>query len=128
MVDYCVEAGSPARLGVTKNGKDLNFAVVVRDGKNCSLLLYEKGSEKTAQKFPFTEQMRFGDIYAMQISGLHGQEWEYNYEIDGEIVLDPYAVRISGREEWGICPEKNRSVRGVIRSDRFSWQIGRAHV
>ncbi len=122
MVDYCVEAGSPARLGVTKNGKDLNFAVVVRDGKNCSLLLYEKGSEKTAQKFPFTEQMRFGDIYAMQISGLHGQEWEYNYEIDGEIVLDPYAVRISGREEWGICPEKNRSVRGVIRSDRFSWQ------
>ena len=122
MVDYCVEAGSPARLGVTKNGKDLNFAVVVRDGKDCSLLLYEKGSEKTAQKFPFTEQMRFGDIYAMQISGLHGQEWEYNYEIDGEVVLDPYAVRISGREEWGICPEKNRSVRGVIRSDRFSWQ------
>lgn len=33
MVDYCVEAGSPARLGVTKNGKDLNFAVVVRDAE-----------------------------------------------------------------------------------------------
>lgn len=122
MVDYRVEAGSPARLGVTKNGKDMNFAVVVRDGKDCSLLLYEKGSEHAIQKFPFTEQMRFGDIYAMQIGGLHGQELEYNYEIEGEIVTDPYAVRVSGREEWGVCSGESRGIRGVIRPERFSWQ------
>ena len=40
MFDYRVEAGNPARLGVTRNGKDINFAEVVRDRKDCCLLLY----------------------------------------------------------------------------------------
>ena len=31
MFDYRIEAGNPVKLGVTKNGKDINFAVVVRE-------------------------------------------------------------------------------------------------
>lgn len=122
MWDDRVTAGTPARLGVTRNGKDINFAVVVRDGRDCSLLLYEKGSRETTAELPFTEEMRFGDIYAMQISGLHGKEYEYNYQIDGQVVQDPYAVRIHGREVWGVRPEGPHGVRGAFWTDRFSWQ------
>ena len=31
MLDYRIRAGEPAFLGVTRHGKDINFAVVVRD-------------------------------------------------------------------------------------------------
>ena len=86
MFEHHTGAGVPAHLGVTRNGKDINFAVVVRDGKDCSLLLYEKGSSTVAAELPFTEEMRFGDIYAMEISGLPAKEYEYNYRIHGEVV------------------------------------------
>ena len=42
MFEYQVEAGRPERLGVTKEGKDINFAVTVRDGGACSLLTYPR--------------------------------------------------------------------------------------
>ena len=43
MFDYRIGAGNPAYLGVTRIGKDINFAVVVRDERDCRLLLYKKG-------------------------------------------------------------------------------------
>lgn len=122
MMDYRMEAGNPARLGVTKNGKDINFAVVVRDGKECSLLLYKKGSEEIAGELLFTEGMRFGDIYAMKIRQFPVDEYEYNYRIDGTVTTDPYAMGISGREVWGSPSDSIHGIRGNMRFEHFSWQ------
>lgn len=122
MFDYRMEAGNPARLGVTKNGKDINFAVVVRDGKDCSLLLYKKGQQKIAAELPFTEKMRFGDIYALQIENFPVKEYEYNYRIDGDVIQDPYAACLRGREVWGTQIESPHAVRGGIQFERFFWQ------
>lgn len=122
MLDYRIEAGKPACLGVTKYGKDINFAVVVRDGKACSLILYPKGSQEIAAEIPFTEEMQFGDIYAMQICQFPVNEFEYNYRIDGTVTLDPYARIVRGREKWGICRENPHELRAGISFENFSWQ------
>lgn len=122
MFDYRIEAGNPAHQGVTKNGKNINFAVVVHDRKDCRLLLYKKGTEEVAAELPFTEKMRFGDICAMQISRFPVDEYEYNYLVDGEVTPDPCARVICGREKWGTRLEGVHSLRSGIHSDRFSWQ------
>lgn len=122
MLDYRIGAGKTACLGVTKTGKDINFAVAVRDGKNCSLILYPKGSKEPAAEIPFTAEMQFGDIYAMQISHFPMNEYEYNYRIGETVTLDPYARYICGREEWGACAEDPHVVRAGMRLDSFSWQ------
>ena len=122
MFDYRIGAGNPARLGVTRNGKDINFAVVVRDRKDCCLLLYKKGTEEIAAELSFTEEMRFGDICAMQIGRFPVNEYEYNYRIDGEVTPDPYAGVICGKEEWGTRPEGVHALRSGIQTERFSWQ------
>lgn len=122
MLDYRIEAGTPARLGVTKLGKDINFAVAVRDGKACSLILYPKGSKEIAAELPFTEEMQFGDIYAMQIRQFPINEYEYNYRIDGAVTLDPYAKAVRGREVWGACPESPHEVRAGIAFENFPWK------
>lgn len=124
MLNYRIEAGSPAHLGVTKHGKDINFAVVVQDQEACSLLLYEKGSQKVAAEIPFTEDMRFGEICAMEIRRFPIEDYEYNYKIGKKVVQDPYARSVVGRETWGIIPKDSHSVRSGARFERFSWQGG----
>jgi glycogen operon protein len=119
MFDYRIRAGHPEQLGVTGNGRDINFAVVVPDGKTCSLLLYRKGMNEPAFELPFTEEMQFGDVYAMEILKFPIKEYEYNYRINGEVVPDPYARQIRGREIWG---ERASSIRCAAESDAFSWQ------
>ncbi len=122
MFDYRIKAGNPALLGVTKDGKYINFAVVVRDGKDCRLLLYRKGTAEIAAEIPFTEEMRFGDIYAMQIGLLPANEFDYNYLVDGEVIVDPYAGVICGRETWGVHPQGIHFLRSAVQTERFSWQ------
>jgi len=122
MFEYRIGAGRPDRLGVTKVGKDINFAVTVRDEKKCSLLLYPRGSEEIAAELPFTEEMQFGDVYAMQIHQFPMNEYEYNYRIDGTVTTDPYARCVCGREQWGKCPSGPHAVRGGVRFESFSWQ------
>lgn len=122
MVNYRMGVGDPTTLGVTKNGKDINFAVAVRDQKSCSLLLYPAGSREPEAELEFTEEMRFGDICAMKISGLSWKEYEYNYRVDGAVVQDPYARAFAGRGEWGSCPTKPHAVRGRIELSPFPWQ------
>lgn len=123
MLNYRIGAGNPVYLGVTKHGKDINFAVVVQDKKDCSLLLYEKGSQKIAAELSFMEEMRFGEVCAMKISQLPLKEYEYNYRIGGEVVQDPYAGYIRGTEIRGAdTEEKPHAVRCAAVTERFSWQ------
>ncbi|MBS6397989.1 MAG: alpha-amylase [Clostridiales bacterium] len=122
MFDYRIEAGRPTRLGVTRAGKDINFAAEVRDGRPCSLILYPRGTSEIAAELEFTEEMRCGDIYTMRICRFPMNKYEYNYRIDGEVKPDPYAGYVTGREKWGVCPESPHEVRCGVCFDSFSWQ------
>ena len=122
MFNYQVEAGRPERLGVTKEGKDINFAVTVRDGGSCSLLLYPRGTEEPEAELVFTEDMQFGDLYAMKIRHFPMDQYEYNYRIDGTVRQDPYADTVTGREVWGNCPQSPHEVRCRADFSAFSWQ------
>ena len=46
-----IRAGNPACMGVTKTGRDVNFAVAVKDQKSCSLLLYRKGTDEPIWRY-----------------------------------------------------------------------------
>lgn len=122
MFDYRIRIGNPERLGVTRTGRDINFAVAVKDGKECSLLLYPKGSEEPKEELSFTDEMRFGDVCAMKICGFPMEEYEYNYRIDGKETIDPYAGYVRGREQWGVCPDEAHGLRGGMASNGFAWQ------
>lgn len=122
MSGFRVEAGNPGCLGATKNSRGVNFAVVVRDRRECSLLLYSKGSAEPEQEIVFTEEMRFEDVCAVQVLSLPADGYEYNYVIDGVVTVDPYARLVRGRERWGVCPEGEHTVRSALPGGRFSWR------
>ena len=122
MFEYQVEAGRPERLGVTKEGKDINFAVTVRDGGACSLLLYPRGEKEPEAELEFSEDMQYGDLYAMKIRQFPMDRYEYNYRINGTVVQDPYADAVAGREVWGDCPDSPHEVRCRADFAPFPWQ------
>ncbi len=118
---YYVKDGNPERLGVTKTGRDVNFAVAVPDRKSCSLLLYRKGSSEVEASIPLATRSRYGDIRAVCIEKFPAEQYEYNYRIDGEVVPDPYGACFRGGETWGQAREK-KDMRSRFCFERFSWE------
>ena len=41
------------------------------------------------------------EVRYLALKGLAPSDYEYNYMIDGEVVADPYAKALAGREVWG---------------------------
>ena len=98
------------------------FSVVVPEGEQAALLLYEKGSDKVKLEVPFPEEPVIGRVYAMKISGIPAQSLEYNYRIGSRIVTDPSAQIVVGREKYADIGKRNEhSIRGGFAQPEFEW-------
>lgn len=119
-LNYKIEIGNPMQLGTTKMSGGTNFALIVTENiRRCSLILYEKGTMKIATEIVFTEEMRFGNIFAMLVKGISIDLFEYNYRIDNQIITDPYARLIYGATVFGETDPKRKT--SGFYSDKFDW-------
>lgn len=116
--------GAPLPLGVSRQKEALNFAVEVKEGKQCTLLLYKCGENVPMEKIPMKEEAGTGTVRCVMLSDLPAQVCEYNYEIDGKIVTDPYAKGIAGRERWNDQVDFTpHQVRGKIpQKEEYPWE------
>lgn len=119
-----VVQGAPLPLGVSRQKEALNFAVEVKEGKQCALLLYKCGENVPMEKIPMKEEAGTGTVRCVMLSDLPAQACEYNYEIDGKIVTDPYAKGIAGRERWNDQVDFTpHQVRGKIpQKEEYPWE------
>ena len=94
---------------------------------------------------PFWGDFRIGDVFSMTVFELDYENIEYGYRMDGpfprvrkgepgshrfdseQILLDPYAKAIGGREVWGKSPDWDDQYqhRGRIIQDDFDWESDR---
>ena len=112
------QKNKPYPLGVMTECDNTYFSVVMKDGKDCGIILYDKktGREK---KLPFHSQNKFGSIYSMAIKDLDIGRYAYNF-YDGENVFtDPYAKRIHGHEKWG---KREKVLKGGFLEEDYSWE------
>lgn len=119
-----VVQGTPLPLGVSRQKEALNFAVEVKEGKQCTLLLYKCGENVPMEKISMKEEAGTGTVRCVMLSDLPAQACEYNYEIDGKIVTDPYAKGIAGRERWNDQVDFTpHQVRGKIpQKEEYPWE------
>lgn len=119
-----VVQGAPLPLGVSRQKEALNFAVEVKEGKQCTLLLYKCGENVPMEKIPMKEEAGTGTVRCVMLSDLPAQVCEYNYEIDGKIVTDPYAKGLAGRERWNDQVDFTpHQVRGKIpQKEEYPWE------
>lgn len=119
--DYIVKEEILQDLGARQSGEDICFSVAVPDRKACSLLLYEKGEKEAAVALPMAETAFAGDVRGLRIEKLPPEQYEYNYLIGEQIVTDPYARGLTGRETWGV-PAEEAGLRGRLSFAEYNWK------
>ena len=110
----------------------VNFTIHTHNGTSCELLLFGRDEEEPFAVLPFPESYKIGDVYSMIVFDLDIETFEYAYRIDGpyapeegmifdrrNVLLDPYAVAVTGQDSWGNKKKKNYHAK-VIR-DIFDW-------
>lgn len=113
--------GRPLPLGVTMIGNTMNFSVAVPQEKECQLLLYHAGEKKPCMSFGMKKSV--GEVRYIALEDIDPSEYEYNYEMDGEIVVDPYVKALAGREKWGQARDvQMHEVRGKLDIKEYDWE------
>ena len=106
--------GHPLPLGVTENNGYVNFSVAVEQGKRCFLLIYEKGAKLPCQRIEFLEKDAVGEVRFLALQKSTIENCEYNYEIEGKVVTDPYVKE--------LVLQADGSERGRISMEAYDWE------
>ncbi|MCM1467111.1 MAG: alpha-amylase family glycosyl hydrolase [Alistipes sp.] len=115
-----IAAGNPMILGANKTDEGYNFAVVSREDR-IELNLYEKGSECPSHVIELDERYKYGDIFAVRISGLDFGHLEYNYRKNGKYLLDPYAMHVCDVYEFGQSVREG-GYRSKVMLENYDWE------
>lgn len=134
---FRVRPGKPLPFGVSHVPNGLNFSIFTSAGTACTLVLFRRGEDQPFAELPFPENYRIGDVFCMVVFGLDDEELEYGFRIDGpfdpaqghrfdssQVLMDPYARMISGRDTWGVEPDWQRPYpyRARVSFDDFDWE------
>lgn len=113
--------GMPLPLGVTKLQDRVNFSVAVCEDRKCELLLYHAGEQEPCEVFSMEEMT--GDVRYLALAGLNASQYEYNYKIDEEVVIDPYARSLTGHVSWKEERDiQKHEVRARVCQEDYDWE------
>ena len=115
--------GYPQPLGVKIEQDKVNFAVSVPSGKNCELLLYRVGRTEPAFTYDMPEEEGLGEIRFLALERLDVQKIEYNFRIDGKVILDPYVRELARTRKFGEVPDADlHQIRGRFPNSSYDWE------
>jgi glycogen operon protein len=128
--------GHALPFGVSHVPGGLNFSIFSSHATGCTLVLFRKGEAQPYAEIPYPPECKVGDVFAMIVYDLDFEELEYGFRMEGpwqpkvghyfdarNILLDPYAREISGREAW-LCaapPQPIYPHRARIPFEDFEW-------
>ena len=115
--------GRPQPFGAAVEQDRINFSVQVPKGKSCALLLYRKGKAQPAARYEMPEEDGVGEVRFLAVQGIDAEKYEYNFEINGKVTIDPYVREITGKKAFGR--ERDLSVheiRGKLVPTDYDWE------
>lgn len=121
MKDIRIRKGKPYPLGTTVKNNGINFSMVNTSNEECGIILYQKATLEK-ERIVFEEQHKIGNISCLFMEGLHAEEYDYNFYIGENVIVDPYAKHIIGNEVWGGALEQELLLRGGFYFSTFDWQ------
>lgn len=116
------ENGYPSPLGVSRQGKGLNFALFSEHANAVSLCLFSPGSKQPFVEIPLNKTE---SVWHILLKNLDTEQLEYGYRIGTHILSDPYSLGLNTSQEWGhrgIDEEKTNPLSKIILDIPFDWQ------
>ena len=118
-----IEQGLSYPPGVTIYREKVSFTTIVPEGAKCNLILYKRGTDIPYKSIPLEAQSAKGIMRSVAIYDLDSRLYEYNYEIDGKLTIDPYVKEITGHTEFGKTEDfESHKVRGVVSYEEYNWE------
>lgn len=131
---YEVRPGIYEMNGATAIPCGVNFTVQSYGATSCELLLFKRQENEPYAVIHFPEHYKVGKVYSMIVFGLHIEELEYAYRLDGpydikkgllfdknNYLLDIYAKAVSGQREWGVKKKEGVRYKARVVKDDFYW-------
>ena len=133
---YGVRAGKPYPFGATVVPGGVTFSVFSDQATSMTLVLFRRGEPQPMAELQFPDEFRTGNVFSMTVFGLDHENIEYGYRADGpfdpdaghrfdarQILSDPYARLIAGRDVWGEEPDWNNvyPYRSRVCLQDFDW-------
>ena len=138
---FLTDRGHCRPFGATPGPSGVNFAVVSRHAHSVHLVLFKEGCEEPLAELPLDPTInRTGDVWHIFVHDLT-PDLLYGYRVSGPfspksrhrfdsraIVLDPYALSISGGQHWGAPDVPHGKSggrltrRGQLVIDEFDWE------
>lgn len=118
------QPGDPLLLGANRLSDGYNFAVEAEEDSQVSLLLYRKKGKEPVYELLLDEKYRTGRVFAVLLKKLNVTNLEYNFKINGKVVLDPCAFEISGREHFGTAldGDAHKLRCGFLKEKEYDWE------
>ena len=126
MAEYLRE-GNYGRFGAYRLADGICFTFEGEKDSDCLIRLYERHSRGEIpgayRDLPVPKEYCIGAVRSVCVDGLDASKYDYNYVIDGNVVVDPYARRIIGREHWSDYNRRDAhyEVRGGFDFSEFDW-------
>lgn len=124
---YTIKEGNYACYGVQVQNDGIIFTFEAEKEDECKIIFYGKNQE-IIEKIEVPATFCRGAIRSVCIKGIALKHLRYNYEINGEVITDPYANRIVGREKWADSNREkcNYQVCGGYATTEFDWNDDKA--
>ncbi|MFN2925661.1 hypothetical protein ACKX2L_01890 [Lachnospiraceae bacterium YH-ros2228] len=117
-----VTVGDFRQFGCILRGKKAVFTFEAK--KTGSLVLYDKKTGEFLTEILADMAYRIGKVFSLSISGPDWSRISYLLRVDGDLIPDPYARIIVGREKWNDPGryEKEYQIRCCPILRKFSWK------
>ena len=118
--EFKILANYSSAPGATVEKDGVTFGYYATGDERPVLLLYKKGTEEIAAEIPFPDQKN-GIFYGMKVK-LQPSQYEYNFREGDQVITDPYAKKIAGRQVFGEIPSGDvHSLRGGFITKNYNW-------
>lgn len=118
-MNFTIKEGNYKELGAVVEKKAVIFTFQAKRSEECAILFYEKEKNKE-YRIEIPKEYCIGALYSVKIEPIDWKKYSYQYEINHEKRVDPYAKEVIGREEWNPLQEngKEREVYAGICGQR----------
>lgn len=63
-----------------------------------------------------------GSVHSLKVTGLKAGEISYNYTVDGEIMKDPYVMRLKNGHKWGDFRKSAKNISCMVYDPSYDWE------
>lgn len=122
-MNFIVKEGNYTEMGVMQVDDQVIFTFEGEKEDTCCIVLIDK---KTTERYKIEVPDTFciGSLRSVAICGIRATNYFYRFEINGEVVIDPYATMIAGREVWndGERSKNHYEILCGHMEQKFDWK------